>query len=119
MPKTGIRLVFDMETRNKYNKVDCEIGLTVDGRELPNASVLGSAMEEAVALIQDRVKKSYEVVPPRAPEVPAQVTNTVTQPTEPAPIPVPLVPQSPVQPEPVAEAAQAAQVAQEPVPFGG
>src|SRR5262245_3475031 len=90
MPKTGIRLVFDMETRDKYKKVDCEIGLTVEGRELPNASVLGEAMEAAVEMIRTRVRQSYEVVPPR-PEVPAPVTQA----QELAPVVPPQVAQQP------------------------
>jgi len=80
-----------METRNKYSKVDCEMGLTVEGRELPNASVLGKAMEEAVELIQQRVKESYEVVPPRPDILPTD--GQVAQPAQPA---LPAQPTNPV-----------------------
>jgi hypothetical protein len=104
MPKTGIRLVFEMETRNKYSKVECELGMTVDGRELPNASVLGSAMEEAVELIQNRVKESYEVVPPR-PAAPVTSPTTPTGTDAVVPVPAAVAPATSV---PVTN----------PVPFG-
>lgn len=65
MPKANIRESFEMQTRDRYTKVDCEFGLTVDGREIPNMSVLGDALEQAIKLIQDRVLESYKVVPAR------------------------------------------------------
>jgi hypothetical protein len=57
-----------MTTRDKYKKVNCEVGLSLDGQELPNMSVLGAALEEATALIQQRVTESYQEVPARQPE---------------------------------------------------
>jgi hypothetical protein len=66
MPKNAFKMAFKLTTRNKYTELDCEIGMTVDGRELPTMAILGSAMEEAVELIQKRVTDSYAVVPPRA-----------------------------------------------------
>jgi len=131
MAKTGIRLVFQLETRDKYKHVDCELGMTVEGRELPNASVLGSAMEQAVELIQARVKESYEVVPPR-PDIPQpaplDALNAVNQQQQQAaqsvePIPAtPVAPpqvaqQPPVQPVPVVSGEQLPPPAN-PVPFG-
>jgi hypothetical protein len=65
MPKTGLRQTFDLTTRNAYTKCECEVGMTIDGRELPSMSVLGAALEEAIELIQTRVTESYKVVPAR------------------------------------------------------
>jgi len=53
-------------------KVDCEIGLKVDGRELPNLAVLGAALEAAVDRVQQIVTESYKVVPERVPLAPVQ-----------------------------------------------
>ncbi len=88
MPKIGLRESFEMETRNKYTKVECELAITIDGRELPGMAVVGEALEQAVKLIEDAVKKSYEVVPPR----------DVDQTNQPVPTPVaPVAPVTPVQ----------------------
>ena|SRR5215472_774547 len=65
MPKVGLRESFELQTRDKYTKVQCEIGVTCDGRELPNMSVIGGALEEAIALFQTRITESYQVVPAR------------------------------------------------------
>ena len=65
MPKVGLRESFEMNTRDKYTKVECEVGMTVNGRELPNMAILGAALEEAIKLIQERVTESYKVVPAR------------------------------------------------------
>jgi hypothetical protein len=65
MPKVGLRETFDLKTRNDYRKVTCEIGVSIDGRELPNMSVLGFALEEAIALFQAKITESYKVVPAR------------------------------------------------------
>jgi hypothetical protein len=65
MPKTGLRQTFDLTTRNAYTKCSCEVGLTVDGKELPTMAVLGAALEEAIELIQKKVTESYKVVPER------------------------------------------------------
>ena len=79
MAKVGLRSHFEMTTRDKYKKVNCEVGLSLDGQELPSMSVLGAALEEAVQLIQDRVTQSYQEVPARAPEtVPAAATVVPT-----------------------------------------
>ena len=51
------------------------LDLFLDGREIPNAAVLGSALEEAVKLVQDRITESYQVVPVRN-EPPANATVT-------------------------------------------
>lgn len=64
MPKTGIRQTLELTTRNAYTKVECEVGMTVNGKELPNMAVLGAALESAIELIQQRVTESYKVVPP-------------------------------------------------------
>jgi hypothetical protein len=58
-------MAFSLKTRNEYTNVDAEIGFSVDGKELPTLGVLGAALEEAVALIQQKVAESYAVVPAR------------------------------------------------------
>lgn len=65
MPKIGLRETFELTTRNQYTKVSCEVGVTLDGRELPSMSVVGAALEDAIKLIQDKVTESYKVVPER------------------------------------------------------
>jgi hypothetical protein len=101
MAKHGLRTSFEMQTRDRYTKVNCELGLNVDGRELPNMEVLGGALEEASKLIQERVTESYKVVPPR---------DAFTDTTQPEP--VPQVPAAPVaSPAPVAQPAQVPQPA--------
>ena len=72
MPQMGMRESFEMPTRNAYTKVNCEVGLKVDGRELPNMAVLGEALEQAIEMIQEHVKKSYEVVPERHGDTPLE-----------------------------------------------
>ena len=62
--KIGLKESFELTTRSQFTKVNCEIGMTVDGRELPPMSILGEALEEAIALIQRKIKDSYKV-PPR------------------------------------------------------
>ena len=63
--KNAVKLSFELSTRNEFTKVDCEIGMTVEGKELPTLGVLGSALEDAKALIQKRVTESYVTVPVR------------------------------------------------------
>ena len=65
MPRTGLKQGFELQTRGPYTKVDCEIGMTVEGKELPNMAVLGEALEAAISLIQEKVTASYKVVPER------------------------------------------------------
>jgi hypothetical protein len=65
MPQIGLRESFKMETRNRYTTVDCEVGMKLDGKELPNMAILGEALEKAIEMIQEDIKKSYEVVPER------------------------------------------------------
>jgi len=99
LPKVGLRESFEMNTRDKYTKVECEVGMTVNGRELPNMAILGAALEEAIKLIQERVSESYKVVPPRNEfEQPAQparpspvgtVADLTSHPTQPVVKPVP------------------------------
>ena len=90
MPKMGLRESFEMETRNKYTKVNCELSITIDGRELPAMGVVGEALEAAAKQIEDAVKKSYEVVPPRD----VDQTNIVPMP-EPTPVAQPVKPAQP------------------------
>jgi hypothetical protein len=65
MPEVGLRQKVELETRNRYTKVDCEFGMKLNGRELPNMAVLGEALEKAAEMIQEHIKQSYEVVPER------------------------------------------------------
>lgn len=63
--KNVLRQAFELETRNKYTKVNAEIAIVVEGRELPNLEVLGRSMEAAIALVQEKVTESYRLVPER------------------------------------------------------
>jgi hypothetical protein len=83
MAKIGLRQHFDMETRNKYTKIDCEVGMNIDGKELPSMAVLGAALEEATALIQLRVAESYKEIPARVASVTTN-DNTAPQVSKPA-----------------------------------
>lgn len=65
MPKLGMHETFDMQTRDRYTKVECELSITVDGKELPTLGVVGEAIELCVTLVQEHVKRSYEAVPER------------------------------------------------------
>ena len=84
-----------MNTRDKYTKVECEVGMTVNGRELPNMAILGAALEEAIKLIQERVTESYKVVPARndfeqtRPSPVGTVADLTSHPAQPEVKPVP------------------------------
>jgi hypothetical protein len=65
MPKNAIRQEFELSTRSSFTKVECDISLSVNGRELPSLAVLGKALEDAVSLIQTVVSDSYKKVPER------------------------------------------------------
>ena len=77
MAKLGLRHTSEVQTRDKYTKVDFELALVLDGKEIPTAAVLGGALEDAVKLIQERITESYQVVPPRNDTAPAG--SVVTQ----------------------------------------
>jgi len=79
----GLRESFEMETRNKYTKVNCEMAISVDGRELPAMGVVGEALEQCIKLMEEAVKKSYEVVPPRDVDQTnvAQLPGAIPEPT--------------------------------------
>lgn len=64
MPASGLRTEFDLRTRG-LQTVKCEVGIKIDGRELPNLAVMGDALEKAVELIQQHVTESYAKVPER------------------------------------------------------
>lgn len=63
--RNAVKMAFELSTRSEFTKVDCEIGMSVEGKELPTAGVLGAALEDAKALIQKRVTESYQTVPVR------------------------------------------------------
>lgn len=65
MPKNALNQSFDLTTRNAFTKVECEIAMTINGRELPSMEVLGKAFEIGILAIQDAVTESYKVVPER------------------------------------------------------
>ncbi len=65
MPVTGVRSEFEMATRNDFTKVKCEIGIKIDGRELPNVAVVGAALDAAVEAARKVVNDSYRTVPER------------------------------------------------------
>lgn len=65
MPKNRIVQETQIETRNSFSKVDTILVLEMNGKELPTLAIMGAALEEAVTLIQTRIKESYAVVPPR------------------------------------------------------
>lgn len=64
MPKVGLTHSAPMETRNTYTKVDTQIAVSIDGKELPSMAVLGEALEAAVELFTKKIQESYKV-PPR------------------------------------------------------
>jgi len=92
MPQMGLRESFELETRNRYTKVNCEVGLKIDGRELPNMAILGEALEKAIEMIQEHVKQAYVELPERHGDTPLEkpigappVIATSATTTEPAP----------------------------------
>ena len=99
MPKTGIRQNFELTTRDRFTKVECEIGLTVNGRELPNMEVLGKALEAGIQLIQDSITESYLKVPERVEAAAAAVVAQVAQPAQVA-TPAPVTP-APAEAKPI------------------
>jgi hypothetical protein len=68
MAETGVRTRFDLTTRGPYQKVDCELGIKVVGKELPNMAIIGEALEKAAEMIQQTITDSYKVVPERVPQ---------------------------------------------------
>jgi hypothetical protein len=83
MAKTAMKQTFDLELKDKWTKANCEVTLAVDGKTVPNAEIMGRALEAAVALIQERIAASYTEVPPR-PVAPATATEKPAQTTRPA-----------------------------------
>jgi hypothetical protein len=65
LPARTLRDSFELETRNKYTKVACDVTIKVDGRELPNMAILGEALTEAIEMIQQKITASYQIVPVR------------------------------------------------------
>lgn len=65
MPKLSIAENFEMTTRDRFTKVECEVTIKVDGRELPSAEVVGGALEKSITLITQHVQESYTKVPER------------------------------------------------------
>lgn len=65
MPKSTIKQELELKTRNDYTKVNCEVTITVDGRELPSLEVLGKSLESGIELIQTSITDSYKAVPER------------------------------------------------------
>jgi len=65
MPKNALNQSFDLTTRNAFTKVECEVNMTINGRELPSMEVLGKAFEAAILTLQEKVTEAYKVVPER------------------------------------------------------
>lgn len=65
MPKLAISETLDLQTRDRVTKVECEVSVKLDGRELPNADVVGAALELMVKQLQEHVTQSYQLVPER------------------------------------------------------
>lgn len=66
MPKTTLRQEnIKFTTRSAYTTVEAVLTLTVDGRELPALATLGTALEDSIELIQNKITESYKVVPER------------------------------------------------------
>ena len=76
MARIGMKHTSEVQTRDKYTKAAFDLTLSIEGKELPTAAVLGAALEEAQKLIQDRIVESYQVVPPRNDVVPAGAVVT-------------------------------------------
>lgn len=72
MAKTSFKKDFELTLKNEYTKVECSVSLTVDGKSLPTMATMGDAMEQAIAVIQQLVTESYNVVPARPLSPPAQ-----------------------------------------------
>lgn len=64
MPQTKISEKFELSTRNEFTKVDCEVHIVMDGKELPSLPVLGAALEGMLETLKVVVKESFKV-PPR------------------------------------------------------
>lgn len=75
MPQIGLRNKFQLTTRSSFTKVNCEVGISVEGNELPNTAVLGDALDAAIELFQQKITESYKVVPERPSDTP-QVAPT-------------------------------------------
>ena len=65
MPQTTIRQELELPTRNQYTRINAEISLKIDGREIPNMAVLGEALDAAVVLVSEKIQQSYQTVPAR------------------------------------------------------
>jgi hypothetical protein len=76
--ETGLRTKFELQTRDRYTKVEAELGLKVIGKELPNMAVLGMALEKAVEVFEAIVAESYKAVPPRATPLDSQNSVAVS-----------------------------------------
>lgn len=59
--KTTINQEFPLSTRSEFTKVDCNITISVDGKELPNMPTIAKALEDAIEIIKQVVKDSYKV----------------------------------------------------------
>lgn len=65
MPKMAVKEEFKLQTRDRFTTVDCELSMTIDGRELPSMAIIGEAIEKAMNEIQVSVTNSYTKVPER------------------------------------------------------
>lgn len=65
MPISKVAQEWELTTRNQSTKIEAEISLKINGREIPNLSILGECVEQAIAAIQERVTESYKIIPER------------------------------------------------------
>lgn len=101
MPKSSVRESFDLETRNKYTKVEAEVIILVEGKELPNAAVLGEALDKCLTLVREHVAESYKVVPPRVDTPVAEpYAQPPVMPSTPALVEAGIAPEPKPEPEP-------------------
>lgn len=65
MPKLKIGEEFKLVTRDKFTSVDCELSISIDGRELPSAAIVGGALEKVIEVMTTHIQESYQKVPER------------------------------------------------------
>lgn len=61
MPKTRMSEEFELSTRSEFTKVDCEVMIALDGKELPSMAIQGAALEAMLETLKAVIKESYKV----------------------------------------------------------
>lgn len=65
MPKLKIGEEFKLVTRDRFTTVDCELSISIDGKELPSAAIVGGALEKVIEVMTAHIQESYQKVPER------------------------------------------------------